>query len=85
MINREKSQPEATQSIEFLGFMVNSVSMTSTLPTAMVKEVKSKCKQALQAGEVNDTPLALAHIIGVLTSTHLTILPVPPHNGGLQA
>ena len=83
VINQEKSQSEATQCIEFLGFMVNAVLMTFTLPTAKVREIKSKCKQALRQEKLSIR--RLAHIIGVLVSTGLAILPAPLHYRGLQA
>ena len=47
VINVEKSQPTVSQCIEFLVFIVNSYSMSFELPMAKVKEIKSKCKQAL--------------------------------------
>ena len=56
--------------------------MSFKLPTAKVKEIKSKCKQALQEKVLSICQLA--HIIGVLSSTHLAILPAPLHYQGLQ-
>ena len=83
VINLEKSQPEATQCIEYLGFIINSLSMSFKLPTAKVKEIRSKCKQALREEKLSIRQLA--RIIGVLSSTHLAILPAPLHYRGLQA
>ena len=83
VINRKKSQPQAAQCIEFLGFIVNSLSMSFKLPKSKVKEIKNKCRQALQEKTL---PIRqLARIIGVLTSTHLAVLPAPLHYRGLQA
>ncbi len=57
--------------------------MSFKLPTAKVKEIKSKCKQALR--EKMLLICQLAHIIlGVLSSTHLAILSAPLHYRGLQ-
>ena len=56
--------------------------MIFKLPTAKVKEIKSKCKQDLRQKTISIRQLA--HIIGVLSSTHLAILPVPLHYRGLQ-
>ena len=50
---------------------------------AKVKEIKSKCKQALREKKLSVRQLA--HIIGVLLSTHLAVLPAPLHYRGLQA
>ena len=82
VINVEKSLPEASQCIEFLGFMINSHSMSFKLPIAKVKEIRSKCKQALREKKLSVRQLA--HLIGVLSSTHLAVLPAPLHYRGLQ-
>ena len=48
VINLEKSQAIGTQKMEFLGFIIDSVSITFGLPKEKVKEIRQKCKCALQ-------------------------------------
>ena len=77
VVNLEKSQSQAAQEIEFLGFIINSREMTFRIPTARVKQIKNDTKQILQKEQV--TVRELAHIVGVLASTRLAVLPAPLH------
>ena len=65
--NLEKSQAIATQKMEFLGFIIDSVAMTFRLPKEKVKEIRQKCRCALQ--EPMLTIRELAHLIGILAAT----------------
>ena len=82
VVNQEKSQKIASQQIDFLGFRIDSLQMTFTLPAEKVKKIKDNCKQALRLKQVTVTDLA--RIIGTLTATHLAVLPAPLNYRGLQ-
>ena len=82
VVNLEKSQSQATQEIEFLGFIINSREMTFRIPTARVKQIKNDTKRILQKEQV--TVRELAHIVGVLASTRLAVLSAPLHYRALQ-
>ncbi len=61
IIHPEKSMFEPKQEIEFLGFLLNSISMTIRLPTAKA------CVNLLDKGKI--TVRELAHVIGLLVSS----------------
>ena len=83
VVNREKSQPAASQIIKFLGFIVNFRLMSFKLPTEKVKEIKRLCRKALQQKELSVHQIP--RIVGSLSSTCLAVLPAPLHYRGLQA
>ena len=82
IINLEKSQQTASQQIEFLGFIIDSVRMTFALPQDKVKKIVSTCRNYLNRDQV--TLRDLARLIGVLTATTLAVLPAPLHYRALQ-
>ena len=83
VINLEKSQAIGTQKMEFLGFIIDSVSMTFRLPQDKVKDIRQKCRCALQDPRL--TIRELAHLIGTLVATRLAVTPAPLHYRSLQA
>ena len=83
VINLEKSQAIGTQKMEFLGFIIDSVSMTFRLPQDKVKDIRQKCRCALQDPRL--TIQELAHLIGTLIATRLAVTPAPLHYCSLQA
>lgn len=83
VINLEKSQAIGTQKMEFLGFIIDSVSMTFRLPQDKVKDIRQKCRCALQDPRL--TIRELAHLIGTLVATRLVVTPAPLHYRSLQA
>ena len=83
VINLEKSQSQATQRIEFLGFVIDSKEMVFRLPQKRVKQIKNECKKILQKDQV--TVRELARVVGVLATSHLAVLPAPLHYRALQA
>ena len=83
VINLEKSQAIGTQKMEFLGFIIDSVSMTLRLLQDKVKDVRQKCRCALQDPRL--TMRELAHLIGTLVATRLAVTPAPLHYRSLQA
>ena len=67
IIHPEKSILEPTQEIEFLGFLLNSVSMTIRLPPAKASYVKKSCVDLQRQTQL--TIRELAHVIGLLVSS----------------
>ena len=65
VINLEKQHNASS----FLGFLVNSSLMTFKLPTAKVKDIKSRCKQALrQKTIIINIPVGVYHRCLVINS-----------------
>lgn len=83
VVNLEKSQALGTQTIEFLGFIINSARMTFKLPQTKVQEIRKECRQALREEKL--TVRRLAHIVGTLSAARLAVTPAPLHYRGLQA
>ena len=65
--HEEKSQMVPTQQITYLGFELNSITMTVTLTKERATNIKQKCATILAAKQV--TILKLAHVIGHLVSS----------------
>lgn len=81
-INWKKSIAGPTQKIEFLGFIINSIEMTLAVPSEKLKGLQAECRK-LKSGHMT-TVRTLAHVIGLMTSVSLAILPAPLHYRGLQ-
>ena len=64
---QEKSQMVPTQQITYLGFELNSITMTVTLTKERATKIKQKCATILAAKQ--HTILNLAHVIGHLVSS----------------
>jgi len=75
VINWEKSSLVPVQSLEFLGFQVDSVAMTLTLPEDKVIDIRQRCLHMLQ--ERSTTVREMAKLIGKLTATAQAVLPAP--------
>ena len=82
LINYKKSEFEPTQSLIFLGFLINSVQMEISLPREKVSQAIQEAQNLLRSGHASARQLA--HLIGVFTSTLPAILPAPLHYRGLQ-
>lgn len=67
VIHPDKSVLIPTQELEFLGFLLNSISMTIRLPPSKAAHVKSACENLLLKTKV--TVRELAHVIGFLVSS----------------
>ena len=67
VIHPEKSVLIPTQELEFLGFLLNSISMTIRFPLSKAAHVKSACENLLLKTKV--TIRELAHVIGLLVSS----------------
>ena len=82
VLNLKKCETEPTQLIEFLGFTVNSESMTLSLPDSKVSKIRKECHYLLNQAEVSARQLA--KLIGLLTSTLPAIEQAPLHYRALQ-
>ena len=68
--------------MEFLGFLIDSQTMTLALPREKVRKVKKECQSVLNYPQV--TVRELAKLIGHLTSTIQAVFPGPLHFRHLQ-
>jgi hypothetical protein len=82
VINLEKSCFVPTQTLEFLGFVVNTQAMTLLLPDCKVESIKSHCSYLLALHEVSVRDLS--QLIGKLTASIQAIFPAPLHYRYLQ-
>ena len=82
VINYQKSLLIPSQQIEFLGYMVNSVSMSLSLPKDKLKKVQNQCQKLL------DNPVTtvreLSKVLGLLSSSIQAVFPAPLHYRYLQ-
>ena len=82
LINYQKSELEPTQSLIFLGFLINTVSMEMKLPQEKVTQTIKEAQNLLHKDQ--NTARDSVHLIGVFTSTLTAILPAPLRYQGLQ-
>ena len=83
VINLTKSQLKPTQTLEFLGFIVDTKNMTLVLPQGKVTAIKDLCSQMLSQTEL--TVRDIARLIGKLTASIQAIFPAPLHYRQLQS
>ena len=82
LLNGKKCIMEPTQSIEFLGFIIDSRRMTLSLPAVRVNKIHKECRHILNLSELMGHQLS--HIIGLMTSVLPAIHPAPLHYRALQ-
>jgi len=75
VINRKKSLLQPTQTIYFLGFMVDSQEMSVRLTEEKMVQITTACKRAQQAGSLSLRQLA--RLIGKMTATIPAIQQAP--------
>ena len=75
IVNQDKSVFTPAQQIEFLGLVVNSVSMELSLPGEKLKQIRGEAKMLLSKLLV--TARALSQLIGKLNSAAQAIVPAP--------
>ena len=83
VINLTKSQLKPTQTLEFLGFIVDTKNMTLVLPQGKVTAINDLCSQMLSQTEL--TVRDIARLIGKLTASIQAIFPAPLHYRQLQS
>ena len=82
VLNVKKCQTTPSQTMEFLGFLVDSRSMTLSLPETKVLKIRKECRHMRNQSHV--TGRQLAHLIGLLTSCLQAILQASLHYRALQ-
>ena len=82
IINWKKSELQPEQIMEFLGFSVNSMDMTLSLPRNKILDIRSRCQDMIPCSSVSVRQLA--KLIGKLTATALAIIPGPLYCRQLQ-
>ena len=75
LINQEKSGLIPSQRTVFLGFTVDSVSLTLSLPTEKLDKILQECSHALSAKHT--TIRYLARLIGRMSAATQAVLPAP--------
>ena len=83
VINLTKFQLKPTQTLEFLGFIVDTKNMTLVLPQGKVTAIKDLCSQMLSQTQL--TVRDIARLIGKLTASIQAIFPAPLHYRQLQS
>ena len=79
VINWTKSQLEPTQSLEYLGFLVNSVLMAPALSEQKVENVVRKCHSVLNSQSLSVHQIS--ELVGMLTASVQAVLPAPSITG----
>lgn len=82
VLNESKCVMEPQQSLEFLGFMVDSKAMTLALPHSKVDKIRKECRHMRNQEVV--TARQLAHLIGSMTACLPAIAAAPLHYRALQ-
>ena len=82
IINLKKSVLEPSNLMEFLGFLVNSVDLTLTVPEEKVLSLMKLCTETLKAGSL--TLRELAGVIGKLRATSPAFTHAPLQTRYLQ-
>ena len=75
VINTEKTITDPTQKLEFLGFMVNTMTMELSLPSEKLKKIRAESRKLLGAGQVSAR--ALSRLIGKMSAANQVIPPAP--------
>lgn len=70
------------QRIHFLGFLIDSVAMTLSLPEEKLSRIEQDCREAMSQSQI--TVRDLARMIGRMTAATQAILPAPLHFRALQ-
>ena len=82
ILNLKKCVLQPTQEIEFLGFLVNSNTLSISLPEDKILKVQKQCRRILNAGKASARELA--QLIGLLTSLNPAMMHAPLFYRGLQ-
>ena len=82
IVNYNKSQLIPCQSIEFLGFLINSTNLTLQLPGEKLRKIRKTCQDLLEKTEISVRELS--KFLGLLTSSIQAIFLAPLHYRHLQ-
>jgi len=75
VINWNKSSLIPTRCLEFLGFQVDSTTMSLLLPMDKIQDIQHRCSEMIK--KPSTTVRQLAKLIGKLTATAQAVLPAP--------
>ena len=76
VVNEDKSVFQPTHELEFLGFLVNSVTMSLYLPKVKVKGIKKDCQRLIDNPSVSIR--ALSRLVGKLSPSIQAVFQPPP-------
>ena len=82
VINYRKCQLTPVQEIEFLGFVINSVTLSLKLPGEKLRKIRKRCQQLLDQETISIRELS--KFLGLLTSSIQAVFPAPLHYRNLQ-
>ena len=82
IINVEKSMFNLTQSIDLLGFLLNSRTMTISLPREKLHAIQKAARKLRELQNVSVRQVAC--LLGMLVAAHPAILPAPLHYRNLE-
>ena len=82
LLNLKKCILTPCRQLEFLGFIVDSLTLSLYVPSDKVSKIKKECRHMLNKQRVSARNLA--HIIGLLSSVTPAVLQAPLHYRGLQ-
>ena len=82
IINVKKSVFTPARTIEFLGFTLDSASMTISLPQHKLKEIRRSAGQLLRQRSM--PARQLARLLGMIVAAHPAVLPAPLHSRFLE-
>ena len=82
IINIKKSTFDPVQKIEFLGFRLNSLTMSIALPKDKLHAIQKAARRLKEQGRVSVRQVA--HLLGMLVAAHPAILPAPLHYRSLE-
>ena len=77
VINEDKSVTSPTQELEFLGFLVNSMTMTLSLSPGKIKNIRKDCQRLVNSRIVSVRNIA--RLLGKLSASIQAIFPAPLH------
>ena len=83
VVNLKKSILDPTQVLkDYLGFIINSVEMSLSLPLIKIQKIQQACRDLLQKKTVSVR--ALTKVLGQLVATARAVFPAPLHYRKLQ-
>ena len=82
VINYKKSQLVPSQQIEFLGFLIDSVTMSVQLSGEKLRKIRKQCRQLLNLEQI--LLRELSEFLGLLTFSIQAVFPDPLHYRHLQ-
>ena len=82
VVNTDKSILLPSQEMEFLGVLVNSITMSLSLPDNKVLNLQKECRSLLSSRSASQSDLA--HLIGKMVAAKAAVFQAPLHYRALQ-